>query len=266
VRLPAGVALLPIVACVVSSACSDLGVGTGTVTGVVDVPACTFKDGASVPYGKGHPFDLKPTYFVGEPIEADPVNGPRFPANQMVIRVQPKAQRKEDADILIVWVLDSAEVARCLRGDMPGGVPEWDPLLCDRSAAVGDAPGRMTVGPTAEVVRAFLALKDSCPVGFVSANALGACTDGGCPDVSLCPGRDSWITFSRFGNPPEKGVAISPGFRVNDTETIEASDMHLELCDGATVRATLDHKLPIPKPNIIATLSGRFRFDLVLGD
>jgi hypothetical protein len=253
------------VACVAGVACSDLGVGTGTVTGVVSVPECTFKNGPPMPYPHGDPFDLKPTYFVGEPIEADPVNGPRFPANQMVIRVQPDSLRKEDADILIVWVSDSAAVARCIRGDMPGGAPEWDPLLCDRTGAAADGPGRMFVGMTGEKVRAFLAFNHSCPQAFVSADALGACTDG-CPDVSLCPGRDSWITFSHFGNIPQAGVAIPPGFRVNDNETIEASDFHLELCDGATVRAKLDYILPIPKPNIVATLNGNFRFDLTQAD
>lgn len=261
---------LAIAALLAMAACSDLGVGTGTVTGVVNVPACSFDqnhDWAPIPLPKGNPFNFKPTYFVGEPIDADPINAPRFPANQMVIRIQPQAQRLEDADVLIVWVFDSAAVARCIRGASPGGVPEWDPLFCDRSGAAAMEPGRMLVGMTTEKVRSFLNFQDTCPQGIVSSDALGACTDGSCPDVSLCPGRGSWITFARFGNYPLDGtVAISPRFKVNDGETIEVSDFHLELCDQATVQAKLANKLPIPNPNIVATLNGNFRFDLVRGD
>lgn len=251
-------------------ACTDLGVGSGSVMGRIDVPACSFdqnNDGKPVPYQHEEPYNFKPTFFAGSPIDADPLNGPRFPANQMVIRVQPHALRKEDADVLIVWVFDSAAVARCVRGAMPEGGPEWDPMVCDRTMAQDRQPGRMLVGMTSEQVGAFLALNHSCPQGFVSANALGACTDDSCPDVALCPGRNSWITFSEFGRiPADRTKAISPRFKVNDGDTIEASDFHLELCDGATVRAKLDNMLPIPKPNIVATLNGNFRFELVRGD
>jgi hypothetical protein len=262
----AAVALLPL------AACAKVGVGSGTVVGRVDVPACTFdlkNEGAPMPYRYGNPFDFKPTFFVGEPIDADPNNGPRFPANQLVIRVQPEALRKEDADALVIWVFDSAAVARCVRGAMPGGVPEWDPVVCDRSQSMPTEPGRMLVGMTSEKVSAFFALNHSCPQGFVSANALGSCTDGSCPDVSLCPGRGSWVTFSEFGSVPSKSdpsQPISPRFRVNDTETIAVSAFHLELCDGATVLAKLDGVLPIPQPNITATLEGDFQFVLVRGD
>jgi hypothetical protein len=185
----------------------------------------------------------------------------------MIVRVQPQPQRKEDADVLILWVLDSAAVARCIRGAMPGGVPEWDPLVCDRSMAAPTEPGRMLVGMTSEKVRSFLAFNHTCPQGFVSANALGACTDGSCPTVDLCPGRGSWVTFSEFGRPPsDMTTAISPRFKVNDNETIEVSDFHLELCDVATVLTSLNHVLPVPQPNIVATLNGNFRFDLVGAD
>jgi hypothetical protein len=119
------------------------------------------------------------------------------------------------------------------------------------------------VGLTYEAVSSFFVLNESCPSALVSANALGLCDDGSCPDVALCPGRGSWITFSRFGTiPTDPAKTVPPGFRVNQTEAITVSAFHLELCDGATVDSKLDNVLPIVEPNITGTLDGHFDFDL----
>jgi hypothetical protein len=244
------------------AACS-VGVGSGDVTGSLQVPACTFQpDSTPVPLQKADPFNLRPTFFVGEPIDADPINAPRFPANQMIIRVQPSPKRIEDADVLLFWVFDSAAAARCVRGGMPGGVPEWDAATCDRSSG----EGRLLIGMTSEKVSAFFALNQTCSKAEVSANALGNCADGSCPDVALCPGRGSWIAFKQFGNiPDDDSKPIPAGFKVNNGETIEASAFHLELCDTATVAAKLDFVLPVPTPNITGVLEGNFLFELQRG-
>lgn len=124
----------------------------------------------------------------------------------------------------------------------------------------------MLIGMTTEKVRSFLALSHSCPKGEVSANALGACTDDSCPDMALCPGRGSWVTFSHFGSiNGNLDQPIADGFKVNNNERIEASAFHLELCDGATVLAARDHISPIPTPNVVGVLDGRFDFDVVRG-
>lgn len=255
--------ILKLAAMVALPAGCTAGLGSGEVQGSIRVDACRFSDdGAPIPLQNGDPFNFRPTFFVGQPIDSDPITSRRFPANQMIIRIQPQAGRIEDADVLVVWALDSAAVARCIRGAMPGGVAEWDPLVCDRSSG----EGRMLIGMSTEKVRSFLAFSHSCPKGEVSGNALGACTDGTCPDVALCPGRGSWITFSSFGNVPEDGNQIIPdGFKVNNGERIEASAFHLELCDGATVLAARDHVVPIPKPNIVGVLDGHFEFGLERG-
>lgn len=239
------------------------GLGSGDVRGSIRVDACRFSaDSTPTPLPDGDPFNFRPTFFVGQPIDSDPITSPRFPANQMIIRIQPRAARIEDADALVIWALDSAAVARCVRGAMPGGTAEWDPLVCDRSG--GD--GRMLVGMSTEKVRSFLSLSHSCPKGEVSGNALGACTDGSCPDVALCPGRGSWVTFTSFGNIPQnENQSIPDGFKVNNGERIEASAFHLELCDGATVLAALRNLVPIPKPNLVGVLEGHFEFDLERG-
>jgi hypothetical protein len=255
----------------VPAACS-VGGGSGKVTGTLTVNACTF-DASGQPHPLSPGFVFNPTFFAAEPIDSNSV---RFPANQLIIRLQPTGNRVETADVLMFRVIDSAAVARCLRGSTNAdGSPEWDPALCDRSpAALGPlGEGRLFVGMTTEAVRGFLALNDTCSKAFVSADALGACTDGSCPDLTLCPGRNSWITFSRFGQPPATGP-IAATFRINDGETIAAEPpptspgtpmFHLELCDAATVQAKLDNLPPIHVPNVIGTLEGSFEFPLERG-
>lgn len=246
-------ALVPAVAC-------SVGVGSGDVTGTLNVLECTFPEGNPAPLDAK--FKFSPTFFVGQPVDADPRTAPRFPANQMLIRLQPVPQRIEDADALVFWVLDSAAVARCMRGAMPGGVPEWDPEVCDRSTG----EGRMLVGMTSEKVSSFITLNHTCSKAQVLANALGACTDGSCPERALCPGRGSWVTFSDFGDvPDDESKPIAAGYKVSDNQYIGAKAFHLELCDTATVTAKLDNMLPIPKPNITGVLEGNFQFKLVRG-
>lgn len=250
-----------------------VGEGTGRVVGNLAVTQCRFDPPRGLTATE--PYDLRVDFFVGQPIDADR-SAPGFPQNQMVIRLQHSGARVEDADVLLLWVADSAAVARCIRGASPGGVPEWDPVFCDRSAAsLGpNGEGRMLVGMTSEIVSASFALSASCPGALVSANALGRCDDGSCPDVTLCPGRGSWITFTHFGNVSmDTSRPIGAGFRVNDHERISARldpagqtpSFHLELCDRGTVISKLRNILPIPKPNIVGTLEGFFDFKLERG-
>jgi hypothetical protein len=267
-----GVRARPLAVLVLGLVGCSVGGGTGRVTGTLTVDECTFdSSGAPQPLPPG--FVFNPTFFAAEPIDSNSV---RFPANQLNIRLQLTGNRVESADVILFRVLDSAAVARCLRGSTnPDGTPEWDPAVCDRSAAalgpLGE--GRLFVGMTTEAVRGFLALNNTCAQAFVSADALGACTDGSCPDLTLCPGRDSWITFSRFGTPPATGP-VSPSFRINDGETIAAEPpatapttpmFHLALCDAATVDAKLNNNPPIHVPNILGLVEGSFSFPLERG-
>jgi hypothetical protein len=248
---------VPVLGCAV-------GQGTGTVKGTLDVNQCTFDSSANPTPLTVADFDLHADFFAGQPIDADPILEPRFPANQMIIRVQHSGKRLESANALVFLIQDSAAVARCMHG-----APGWDPALCDRSAAAlgpGDL-GRVFIGMTSETVRSFFVLNEACPKGLVSADALGtACEDNSCPDVALCPGRGSWITFADYGNvPADPAAAISFGFKVNDGERMRAQAFHVEMCDAATVLAKLDHVLPVPKPNVVGTLDGSFDFNLERG-
>ena len=252
--------------CAVACSCS-IGSGSGVVRGSLQVGGCTFdSSGNPFPLAHQNPYDLKADFFVGEPIDSNPITAPGFPANQMIIRIQPSGARLEFADALQFWILDSAQAARCLRGAPADGA--LDPAICDRSpASLGpNGEGRLLVGMTSEMAFGSFVLNASCPNAYLSADALGSCADGSCPDVSLCPGRGSWMALSHFGSvPADPAQAISPSFRVNDGERITASAFHVELCDRATVEARLESMIPDPKPLITGTLDGNFDFDLQRG-
>ena len=71
-------------------------------------------------------FDLQPTFFAGEPTEdIGGVVVPQ-PANLLTIRMQRNGNRIEINDTLYFDVLNSYEVARCVRGQTKNGVPQWD--------------------------------------------------------------------------------------------------------------------------------------------
>ena len=115
-------------------------------------------------------------------------------------------------------------------------------------------------GTHGELVTSHFVLQNSCPNGQLSADALGTCAGGSCPDVALCPGRGSWIEFSRFG-------ASSPDlskrdFKVNKDDPIEASAFHVELCDQNTIDGTIKRIVPVPPPQVTGFLEGSFSFNL----
>ncbi|MES1204550.1 MAG: hypothetical protein ABUS79_01310 [Pseudomonadota bacterium] len=229
--------------------------GRGSLQGTVAVAACRLNDDRVLPFNdsalvKGQQWN----FFVGEPFNS---TTPRFPANQINIRMQSQPARLELSDALTFWVLDSYEVARCVRGGVKpeDGTPDWDPAVCDRSPVAGE--GRVLVGTEHEVIRSHFVLFDSCPLGLPSATALGSCAGGTCP-MALCPGRASWITFSKFGVIPTGSPNTS--FRVNDDESVAASAFHVEFCDQATIDAKLKGVVPLPTPNIIGVLDGSFEF------
>lgn len=237
--------------------------GDGTLQGTVNVPACTFPGGQARPLSTTGTFDEHWRFFRGEPFDS---TTPRYPANQINIRMQRTSARWEFADAITFWVLDSYEAARCMRHRVNAdGTNDWNPAYCDGAmASLGPmGEGRMLVGTEGEKVRSHLFLPDSCPDAPVSADALGSCAGGSCPPVTVCPGRNSWIAFSQFGSPPaDLTQPVFPGFKVNNGESIRASAFHVELCDEATVDAQQALMVPLPGPAITGILDGAFSFVL----
>jgi hypothetical protein len=260
-RMARTAAVTVALAAAVVASCS-VGEGSGSVVGSLNVIGCSTKG-----LFPNLSYNLYPDFFVGQPIDADPITAPSFPANQMIIRVQRTGARLEFADSLMFWILDSSQVARCTRGRVDAtGAEEWDRALCDRSVLGPMGEGRVLIGMTYEISFSTFALNASCPNSGLFADALGACTDNSCPDAALCPGRGSWIAFSRYGSLPGVAQEISSGFKVNDGERITASAFHIELCDRATVEGKLANNfIAIPPPHIVGTLDGTFDFTLERG-
>lgn len=249
--------------------------GHGVIRGRLLVPACKFdKKGNPVPlYDEASaviknalnpdcrdpdtnevmPFCGEWNHFLGEPFDSMSV---RYPANQLNIRMQSTSGGWEFADVLSFWVYDSQEVARCLRGQ----VNRTD--ACDWSSG----RARMLIGTEGdgtqgELVTSHFVLQGSCPDALLSAEALGTCAGGSCPDVALCPGHGSWIEFSEFGQKTDPSMSLA-GFRVNKDDPIAATAFHVELCDQTTVDATIQRLVPIPRPQVTGVLDGSFSFNL----
>jgi hypothetical protein len=237
--------------------------GFGTLTGVLSAPDCTFPGGNPKPLGHANPFNAVWRYFLAEPFDS---TTPRFPANQLNIRMQNISGGWEFADTLSFWVDDSYEVARCMRGRMNAdGTPDWNPDTCDRSpAALGPGgEGRSLVGTERELVHAHFVLQYSCPDAVLASSALGDCQGGTCPALTVCPGRGSWISFAHFGAPPAAlATPVGTGFKVNNGDPIDASAYHVELCDEATIEDQQALVSPVTSPAITGTLDGSFSFNL----
>lgn len=252
--LAAAVALAALPAC-------ELGEGVGTAAGPLEIARCSIEDSKVLGFPKkaGEPFDLAPSFFVGEPIDSL-VDG--YP-NALVIRMQRSPLRLEFADALVFYVLDSSELARCVRRriDPATGTPDWDPRLCDNTGP----ENRTFIGTEHEVVRAFLTVTQTCPAAITTASAIGACADpnSNCPAQTLCPARNSWISFADFGVMPNDGsVSIPPDFRLAYEDRIRATAFHVELCDLRTIKAQMNSETPVPASEMTGVLEGWFDFDL----
>jgi len=253
--------------------------GRGIIRGQLVVPACSFDEmrravplydeAKAVTQNAKNPECLDPdtnevmpycgewNHFVAEPYDS---TSPRYPASQLNIRMQNISGGWEFADTIFFWVYDGWEVARCARGVMNAdGSPDWNTEECDRSVPGPSGEGRMRIGTEGELVTSHLVLQFVCPGANLSATGLGSCEGGSCPNLTLCPGRGSWISFSRFGD-PSTDLSHTRDFKVNKGDPVEASAFHVELCDSNTVDAIQDHTLPVPEPAIIGTLEGHFSF------
>jgi hypothetical protein len=134
-----------VLACV---AC-DLGNGTGSVSGSLYLRGCThdYDYGAAAAPAD---YDMRPSYFVGDPINALQSSRPLHPVNKVAVRVQSDGNRIEEADTLQVRVADDALVVETL--------------------------GMATaIGPFSNV-RASLQLSETCPDAEVGAELDGTMT------------------------------------------------------------------------------------------
>jgi hypothetical protein len=265
-----------------------VGSGSGKADGTLFVAGCSGTGSQDLP----PPYELKPTFFAGEPIEdicPPPGNCPGVHTNRLLIRMQRTGNRVEINDTLYFDIQNAFEVARCVRGKTTGGQPQWDTRFvsnpdgtlttmpwCDWNAgAVGTvdagtdagagggdagAPAAMTGArarinlSTADYVRASLAPLYTC----VEARVVGVAAKG------------SWIEFQDFGlaaqpniPDPEARDAVNSDFKVSFGQRLRAL-FHLELADQFVINA-IKNRDPVPAPHLSGTLDGSFDFDLDRG-
>src|SRR5262245_22561381 len=94
-------------------AACGLGDGTGSVAGTLYLRGCT-EDYDFGALAAPAAYDMRPHYFVGDPINALQSSRPLHPINKMAIRVQSDGNRVEEADALLVRIADDAQVTAAL--------------------------------------------------------------------------------------------------------------------------------------------------------
>jgi len=117
-RARIGAAAIALLLAGVAAGGCTVGSGVGSAKGSVYVLGCT-PDGDF----SSNTFDLQPSFFAGEPIE-DISQGGHI--NRLFIRMQRSGNRIEVNDTLSFDVVNSYEVARCVRGRTVNGLPNWD--------------------------------------------------------------------------------------------------------------------------------------------
>ena len=262
-----------------------VGQGVGAASGNIFEYGCSkngdYADSAGVTGTEANPvpYDLHPTFFAGDPIndlrEYDP--GSEIMSNRLIIRLQRSGKQIEQNDVLTFDVVNSYEVARCVRGrvDSATGQNDWDATLCFRASDNG--PGRVRVQYDS-VIHGNLALMSTCTANLI-ATAISSPIP---PEYSTTPppvvldgGWSSWVEFQDFGGAaqtdqaPQSRDPIGPKFCVELGQRIYATSFFLTLTDSNIVNAAVND-LPQPEPQIGGTLggdatTGRFDFDLERG-
>jgi hypothetical protein len=137
------------VAGVLSLAGCGLGDGKGALAGTLFLSGCTHDTNFGAP-GAPAPYDMQPSYFVADPINALASSKPLHPINKLTMRLQPSGDRVEEADVLFFNIGNDAEVAATV------GMP-------------------IPIGPTTNV-RASLTLNQTCPNAEVEPELDGTMT------------------------------------------------------------------------------------------
>jgi hypothetical protein len=257
----------------------SVGNGSGSAVGPLFVVGCT---GASPGGDRGVPgapvtYSLAPTFFAGDPIEGTG----QPPQNSLSIRMQRNGLAIEYNDTLTFNIINSFEIARCIRGRTVNGVPDFDTTglglgpWCDWTGTqfgvdggATDAGAPTDGGATAlrprirlssqGFIQASLALLATCPINLVKMTG----------PALVGHSIDGYIEFTDFGDAVEGGDAgardpIPADFKVNFGDRLRAT-FTVALTDDRTLTAEqTDPTGPIPTPLIGGTLNGNFDFDMI---
>jgi hypothetical protein len=226
-------------------------------------------------------YNLDPGFFAAEPIEqltqftngGSPVSGSQPSMNRITIRLQRSGKQIESNDALFFDVVDSYEVARCVRGREIAVVNQpnqhdYDDRYCFRASLTG--PGRVRISVVGGVVHSSLNPRMTC-IRPAVATADDAYADDGVVQTVADGAWESWIEFSEFGSAAQNDRAdpitrtpVSRTFRIELNQRLYASDFSLTLQDQKVVTAQ-EALRPPPNPDIGGSLTGWFDFSMKRG-
>jgi hypothetical protein len=253
-----------------------VGSGAGSASGDLFIVGCNPNDNPADLGAAGAPvaFDLSPTFFAGEPVEAPTVGLP----NQLNMRMQRNGNRIEISDTLFFDVNNAYEVARCLRGRTVNGMPDWytlpvtnddgstpatNPLWCDPNGSTATDGGAGADGGTG-LPRINISTQDFVKSAFLPLFTCNLARVTG--DAKI----NSWIDFQDFGSALQSNLApdargpVTTDFKVNFGERLRAR-FHVELVDDRQVSAVMQRVAVPTNPYIGGTLDGYFDFILDRG-
>jgi hypothetical protein len=294
-------ALVAAAAALAPLGCS-VGSGSGSASGSLFVLSCrdTVAFGMTDPLNPTVvtpiPYNLGPTFFAGIPIE-DLIQGPAA-MNQIEFRMQSTGLVQMYTDTLEFDVLNSYEVARCLRGRTMGGQPDYlvyqplpltlaspgnpNPmtLWCDWSGMAfsldGGAPDAAVPGlPDASTaLDGGMSMTASAPrIHITPYTDIHASLSLGqtCPGATTAGiGMDGWIQFETFGAAEEPGLpadmrAMVPlSFVINYGDNIHAT-FDVVIGDPQVANAVANGTTPPTRTVIGGELSGFIDFNLARG-
>jgi hypothetical protein len=210
VRSSAGLLATGAILLAAAAAGCQYDTGDGEVTGQVLVRYCEKdkalwdsrveeKDGTYKLSGDSDPGQI---YMAGEPFE-DVREPPR--ANRLVIRLQRSGKRIESNDVLTFDIVDSYEVARCMRGATVRGSdgvvrPDYLESFCTR--VTPSSPPRLRVGANLPI-RAYFTPRSTCPNNVTTVASAVARLEGG------SGAWESWIELEKFGSARLPGNQVS---------------------------------------------------------
>jgi hypothetical protein len=280
----------------------SVGQGSGAADGSLFVVACNNMANFGMPMAGGPGYmiapagySLHPTFFAGTPIE-DLVQG-QGAMNQLEMRMASSGLLQMYTDGLEFDVINSFEVARCLRGRTVNGQPDYlvyEPLPLTLATAANPTPTTLWCDWTGMAFSdggAPDAAMPGAPDAGVSLDG-GVSTMAAAPRIHLTPytdvhasmwlyktcpdgnaagaGVDGWIEFQSFGaaeqsdRPPDQRDPILSNFVINFGDRLRAS-FHVVIGDPRYVTAVETGSAPPTAPLIGGTLDGYFDFDLARG-
>jgi len=274
-----------------------VGSGSGAASGPIYLLGCS-PNGAD--YGEANTpkfYDLQPTFFAGDPTEEIGDVSVSQPANLLAIRMQRNGNRIEINDLLNFDILNSYEVARCVRGRTLNGVPDWyqrtttsifgetptDTPWCDWSGTAqfgdgGASDGGASDGGTSDGgtiadagdggVRGTHAVIHLTTEDMVRASLMLAFT---CHQANLIGvSFDGTIEFLDFGSAAQDSITntdlrdpVPKDFKINFGDRLRAR-FHVVLQDQR-IAGAIKMMMPVPTALMGGVIDGYFDFDLARG-